>query len=247
MIRRLSAPFVLVAACIFIVMQACAGNSRRSEALPDSAPEDSLSLSHVRIDTVPDADKDSRYSHLTEEDFLLVAEELGVEVAAIKAVVEIEAGKGMKGFWAPGVPVVNFDRSMCARYRKKGNTSPDKDAKVPAGLKGYPLKEWTELVKARKIDSRSANLGSFWGMFQIGGFNYRQCGCDSIDEFVRLMSDSELEQLELFAAFVKNTGMLKYLRAKDWAGFSSRFNGPSYRRRGYHTRMAAAYARYKNK
>lgn len=258
---RFIAPFVLVAVCIFIAMQACAGNNASSplaNADSDSIPQDSLrisssdsissrsdSVSHVRIDSLPDSDRETRYSHLTEEDFRIVAEELGVEVAAIKAVVEIEAGKAMKGFWRPGVPVVNFDATMCARYRKSGKATPDKSAKVPSGLSGYALKEWTQLVKACRIDSRSACLGTFWGMFQIGGFNYKKCGCESIEEFVRLMSYSEMEQLELFAAFVKNTGMVKYLREKNWAGFSSRFNGPSYKRRGYHTRMAAAYARYK--
>lgn len=256
---RLIAPFILVAACIFVAMQACAGNNASSplsnpdssltDSLPASSP-DSISVSgdsivHVRVDSLPASDRDTRYTHLTEEDFRIVAEELGVEVAAIKAVVEIEAGKAMKGFWRPGVPVVNFDASMCARYRKSGKATPDKSAKVPSGLSGYPLKEWTQLVKACRIDSRSAYLGTFWGMFQIGGFNYKKCGCETIEEFVSLMSYSEMEQLELFAAFVKNTGMLKSLREKDWAGFASQFNGPSYRRRGYHTRMANAYARYK--
>ena len=46
----------------------------------------------VRIDSVPEADKSSRYEKLTDADFRMVAEELGVEVAAIKAVVSIEAG-----------------------------------------------------------------------------------------------------------------------------------------------------------
>lgn len=266
MIPRLLAPVVLAAACIFIPMQACAGNDETathgsSESESDSVVSSVLSeiiasadsaksltsLARVVADSIPDADKKTRYLHLSEEDFQIVAKELDVEVAVIKAVVEIEAGKAMKGFWAPGVPVVNFDPSMCARFRKKGKATPDKSAKVPSGLSGYALKEWTQLVNARHRDSRSADLGTFWGMFQIGGFNYRQCGCESIDEFVRLMSFSELEQLELFAAFVKNTGMLKYLKAKDWAGFSLKYNGPSYKKRGYHTRMAAAYARYRKK
>ena len=61
------------------------------------------------------------------------------------------------------------------------------------------------------------------------------------------MSYSELEQLELFAAFIRNTGMLNDLRAKNWAAFARKYNGASYARRGYHTKMAAAYARFKKK
>lgn len=200
----------------------------------------------VRVDTVPATDSLSRYTGLTDADFESVAKELDVEIAAIKAVVLIEAGKQMKGFWAPGVPVVNFDRSMYNSHRHKAvNKKGDKNAKVPAGLTGYALKEWTQLTNARRQNEDGANMGTFWGMFQIGGFNYKLCGCETVGEFVKLMSESELEQLELFAAFITNTGMLPDLKAKNWAAFARKYNGASYARRGYHTRMANAYAKFK--
>ena len=161
----------------------------------------------VLVDSVPAGDEGSRYTSLTEEDFLMVAKELDVELAVIKAVVSIEAGKEMKGFWAPGIPVVNFDPKMYARFKNKvPSKAGAKGEKVPEGLSGHALKEWTQLVNARKSNAQGANMGTFWGMFQIGGFNYRQCGCETVDEFVRLMSYSELEQLELFAAFITNGG-----------------------------------------
>lgn len=198
---------------------------------------------HVRLDS---ADNDSlRYTGLSDEDFRLVAEELGVEVAAIRAVVEIEAGKSMKGFWAPGVPVINFDSQMFARMKSKAPSKAGaKGETVPEGLSGYALREWTQLINARKTNAQGANMGTFWGMFQIGGFNYKQCGCSTVDEFVRLMAYSELEQLELFAAFITNSGMLEDLRQKNWAAFARKYNGASYKKRGYHTKMAAAYKKY---
>ena len=200
----------------------------------------------VQPDSVPQEDLNERYLHLTEKDFRIVASELGVEVAAIKAVVQIEAGTRMQGFWAPGVPVINFDRTMYNKFRAKAvNKSGNKGEKVPAGLSGYALQEWTQLVNARRVNAQGANLGTFWGMFQIGGFNYKQCGCETIDEFVRLMSYSELEQLELFAALVTNSGMLPDLKNKNWAGFARKYNGPNYARRGYHTKMANAYRKFK--
>lgn len=225
-----------------VILLSCRGASA-SDALQESLND---SIQPVRIDTVPAQDAESRYSRLTDEDFRMVAEELGVEVAAIKAVVLIEAGRQMKGFYAPGVPVVNFDRSMYAKFRNKApNKAGMKDAKVPAGLSGYALREWTQLVNARKVNRQGADMGTFWGMFQIGGFNYRICGCDSVEEFVDLMSASELEQLELFAAFIKNSGMLPALQNKDWKSFARKYNGSSALRRGYHTRMAKAYANFK--
>lgn len=235
--KMMKLPAVLLLATLAVAGAFC-GNASSLRETQDQ-------LVHARFDSIPDADSLSRYSKLTDADFRLVAEELGVEIAAIKAVVSIEAGKAMKGFYAPGVPVVNFERSMYNRYRRSVKCSGAKGEKVPSGLSGYALSEWTQLVNARKVNRDAANMGTFWGMFQIGGFNYKMCGCDSISEFVDLMSYSELEQLELFAAFIRNTGMLDDLKAKNWSGFARKYNGASYARRGYHTRMAAAYKKFK--
>lgn len=193
-----------------------------------------------------EADGDTRYTTLSDEDFQVVARELDVEVAAIKAVVRIEAGASLEGFLAPGVPVVNFDRSMYSKARPASNVKAPASEKVPDGIKSaYGRKEWSQLVAARKVNRDKANMGAFWGMFQIGGFNYRLCGCQTVQEFVDRMSYSEFEQLQLFANFIKNAGMLDDLRNKNWAGFARKYNGNSYRSRGYHTRMAREYAKYK--
>lgn len=236
---RLFPSLILIIAGAAVSAAACTNPSGQSGDASGPVHE-------VRKDSLPEADAKTRYEGLTDEDFRIVADELKVETAAIKAVVQIEAGAQMKGFWAPGVPVVNFDRSMYNRFRAKtASKGGKKDAKVPAGLKGYALKEWTELVNARKVNWQGANMGTFWGMFQIGGFNYRTCGCKTVDEFVELMSRSELDQLELFAIFLENTGMVEDLRKKNWAGFARKYNGASYARRGYHTKMAAAYKKFK--
>lgn len=191
------------------------------------------------------ANEEDRYTHLTEHDFQTVAAELDVEVAAIKAVVVIEAGQEMRGFWAPGIPVINFDPTMFAKYKNKAdNKAGAKGESVPEGLTGYAQKEWRQLINARKTNARGANMGTFWGMFQIGGFNYKLCGCKDVDEFVKLMASSEFDQLELFAAFITNSGMLEDLRSKKWAAFARKYNGSSYAKRGYHTKMENAYKRF---
>jgi len=213
------------------------------------AAADTISPVHpVRIDSVASQqEEDDRYLHLTESDFRKVADELGVEVPAIKAVVQVEAGSAMKGFWAPGFPVVNYDRSMWAKSKRLVTSSrkAPANASVSADLPaGFARNAWQRLINARKINEQQANLSTFWGMFQIGGFNYKLCGCKSIEEFVELMSYSELEQLELFAALIVNCKMLPDLRAKNWAGFARKYNGPSYARKGYHKKMANAYRKF---
>ena len=243
------------AAIVLSVSAACAGTPGRSaDEAPDSTADsiaaissrDASELVALVLSEMPAEDEKVRYDTLTEEDFRLIAEELGVEVAAIKAVVRIEAGPKLQGFWAPGVPVANYVQSLFNKYRAKTKGRQMKDAKVPSGLSGYALKEWTSLTNARKVNADAADMGTYWGMFQIGGFNYKLCGCESVEEMVEKICDSEFSQLEMFAVFIRNSGMLDALRKKDWAAFARKYNGPSYAKRGYHTRMAREYARFKS-
>ena len=212
----------------------------------------------VGLDTVrlsfhqPDAKE--RSGPLTDRDYEEVASELGIEVAAMKAVVDIEAGRAHRGFWAEGKPLINFDlsvyRTMAARHKinlaKYTNTHPlifNRPDTKRFGSQQAAVQ--ARLDQAMEIDSVSAIEGTFWGMFQIGGFNWRQCGTDSPLEFMELMSRSERDQLALFGEFITRTGLLPYLKEKNWSAFARGYNGPSYAARGYHTRLASAYSKYK--
>lgn len=185
---------------------------------------------------------------LTETDFEEVAAELGVEVAAIKAVVEIEAGRTHEGFFAPGKPLINFDLSMFRRFATRRGVNLSKYSKshsvVFASSRGSQSRAHRRLEAARSINPHAAVEGTFWGMFQIGGFNWKKCGAESIDDFVCRMSRSERDQLEMFASFISSTGLVKHLKTKNWAAFARGYNGPGYTKRSYHTRMAQAYARH---
>ncbi len=195
-----------------------------------------------------------RYTRLTEEDYKAVAEELGIEVAAIKAVVDIEAGLSHEGFGEPGKALINFDLSMFRKFSQNHGVNVNKYRRshstvfAAPNAKRYGTRQAAQharLEQAKTINHDAAIEGTFWGMFQIGGFNWKKCGAESLDDFEGRMNTSEREQLELFANFIKNAGLVKYLKNKDWAGFSLRYNGPGYRKRNYHGRMAAAYNKYK--
>ncbi len=193
-------------------------------------------------------------SRLTDDDYREVAERLGVEVAAIKAVVDIEAGRAHEGFFLPGKPIINFDISMFRRFAGKRGIALSKYTRTHSEVFARPnarkhgstqAAQHVRLAKAMTIDEATAIEGTFWGMFQLGGFNWKKCGCENMKEFVEKMSSSERAQLDLFAEFITNTGLLKHLKAKNWSAFARGYNGPSYAARGYHTRMASAYARHK--
>lgn len=231
----------LLTFAICISCGVCALRAQTPELL---AEEDISGLVEMVIEAEQTDSDLKKYTTLTEEDYDQVAKELGVEVAVIKTIVKIEAGSNLTGFWAPGVPVANYSQKLYNRYAKKHKGRKIKDGKVPAGLKGYALREWTQLVNARKKNADAADMATYWGMFQIGGANYKLCGCESVEEMVEKMSESEHAQIELFATFIKNAGMVESLRKKDWKTFARKYNGPSYARRGYHTRMAKEYAKF---
>lgn len=208
---------------------------------------------HLRFTEPAVAERSGR---LTEQDFEEVAAELGVEVATIKAVTEVEAGRTHRGFWADGKPLLNFDltvyRSRAAKHKVNLSKHPQSRSIINSrpNIAKYGSQQAAQQARfdaAASIDSVSAIEGVFWGMFQIGGFNYKLCGTNSQQEFLQLMSRSERDQLELFAEFITRTGLLPALKAKNWSAFARGYNGPSYASRGYHRKLAAAYAKHKKK
>jgi len=200
------------------------------------------------------ADPDSlRYTSLTAADYQKVAEELDIPVAAIRAVVEIEAGPGGKGFNPDNTPIINFDLTMFRQAARRRGININNYRKshptvfAPLNRRRYgstQAAQYARLDSAITIDTVAALEGTFWGMFQIGGFNWKLCGCNGVRDFVEQMKESEMAQLELFARFLKNRGLDTYIRANNWAGFALRYNGPGYKRMRYDTRMAAAFKRF---
>ncbi len=251
--------------CAFIPT-ACAAYGYESRLWPDTiyvydrenVDVDSLGRTYIVLegDTIhtsfiPRAD----FIHsgpLKDEDFREIAKELDIETAAIKAVVDIETGKTRRGLNAPDFPVINFDQALFRRAAARRGISLAKHSSSEA-LKSVNIRKYGSQQKAQKarldaamlIDSVAAMESTFWGMFQIGGFNWELSGAASRQEFIELMGRSEYDQLRLFANYVRNTGLLKYLKTKNWAAFARVYNGPSYASRGYHTRLAAAYRRHK--
>jgi len=210
-----------------------------------------IEQSTLNQDDFSDDSPQDRYTRLTTADYKKVARELGVDVAAIKAVSSVEGGG--QGFVSPGKPTINFDISIFKqRLNKAGISISEARRQAPiafAGVKtkrygSYGAAQYARLENAFQVSRTIALESTFWGMFQIGGFNYRQCGCKDVEEMVRLMSQSEAMQLELFARFIKNTGMLKYIRKHDWVGFARAYNGSRYVA-SYSAKIRNAYNRHR--
>lgn len=192
---------------------------------------------------------------LTEADIQRCAAMLDVEVAAIKAVKYVESG-GRSGYLSSGRPVIRFeghwfwkfletDRHWNPQNFVKGNEDIlyryDKNQTQHKGGEG----EYVRLEKAQAIYEEGALKSASWGLFQIMGFNYVECGCASVKEFVARMRASEGEQLMLFGKFLKKKGLDKFLRAHNWAEFARHYNGERYADNKYDTKLRDAYNSYK--
>lgn len=189
---------------------------------------------------------------INEDDYLRAAQTLGVEVAVIKAVKEIESG-GKGGFYAAGYPTILFEGHIFWRELMKIGLSPEsyvtgrEDILYPKWTKEYytgDSQEYSRLGRAMIVDSHSALRSVSWGAFQIMGFNFELCGCSTINEFVSKMHKSEGAQLDLFIAFIKHNNLDKSLRDHNWAEFAKYYNGASYALNSYDIRLKDAYNKY---
>lgn len=195
----------------------------------------------------------SNSGRLTDEDFIQVAELLGCEPAALKAVQQVETG-GRGGFFSPGKPAILFEGHIFWTQLKKRGSNPEDYVKgnenilYPKWEKGHykgGIGEYDRLEQARKINREAADASASWGMFQIMGFNYAACGEESIESFVRSMCESEFKQLLLTANFIKkNSQMLQALQARDWVVFAKCYNGPAYAQNRYDVKLEAVYQKY---
>jgi hypothetical protein len=181
---------------------------------------------------------------LTEQDYEDAAESLGVEVAAIKAVCEVEAPKG--GFLPSGHPTLLFERHKFSGFTNHAFDAqhPDISNKKRGGYIGGEA-EWSRFMKANKLNPEAAIKSASWGKFQIMGFNFADCGFDDVHDFLAAMNESEGAQLKAFVALIKSWHLADELRAHRWADFAAAYNGAAYRENQYDVKMAKAYRKYK--
>ncbi len=186
---------------------------------------------------------------LNEDDFARAAQTLGVDVATVKAVQQVESGRG-GGFIDPEHPTLLFEGHIFWRELTKEGIVPNEvalgneDILYPKWTKSHykgGMGEYTRLEKAIQIHRDAAWRSASWGLFQIMGFNHKACGCESVKSFIDKMHISEGAQLDLFVSFIQNNRLDKPLRERNWAEFARRYNGPAYAENNYDKKLANAY------
>lgn len=187
---------------------------------------------------------------LTQRAIEQAAARLGVSVAAVLAVNEVESSGS--GFLPDGRPKILFERHvMYKRLAAAGMDAAALAARYPNLVNpqrgGYAggAAEHARLASATTIDRACAMESCSWGQYQIMGYHWQALGHPSVEDFVAAMTRSENEQLAAFAAFIEaDPAMHKALKGRRWTEFARIYNGPAYKENLYDVKLSRAYARH---
>jgi hypothetical protein len=179
------------------------------------------------------------------DDVVAAATRLQCESAAVWAVCDVESAGG--GFLPDKRPKILFEAQVFGQLTQHRWDASHPNVSSPTwnralyGAAG--AHQYDRLAEAIALDRDAALEAASWGMFQILGLNFAQCGFAGVEDYVTAMCASEGAQLTAFCAFCQKGGLDAYLRAHDWTHFALGYNGPGEAANGYDTKLAAAYQR----
>ncbi|MEZ4778652.1 MAG: N-acetylmuramidase family protein [Flavobacteriaceae bacterium] len=194
---------------------------------------------------------------LSEADLQDFAIKFNLELAAVKAVNEVESSG--KGFLLDGRPRILFEGHIFWKQLKNKELDPNQF--VSERTKNVLYSKWTKsfyeggkqeydrLEKAAGLsdDDRAhdaAYEAASYGSFQIMGFHWQSLGYPSVDSFVAHMYTHEKAHLDAFGKFCQVNNLLKLLQNKQWEAFAKGYNGPGYKQNKYDTKLESAYQKY---
>jgi peptidoglycan hydrolase-like protein with peptidoglycan-binding domain len=183
---------------------------------------------------------------LVPSDIETTAHELGCDVAAVKAIIHVEAAG--EGFDAQGRPKALFEPHKFYSHLGSGVK---RDRAVVQGLAyehwrpgNYPKTSegvYAQIAKACAIDEDAALLSCSWGLGQVMGENHPEAGFSTVQAFVEKMKRSEANQLGIVAALIEHWKLADELGRHDWDGFARGWNGPGYKKNDYAGKLQRAF------
>lgn len=186
---------------------------------------------------------------MTEQEYQAAADRLGADVAAVKAVAEVEAsGQSMWTIAGHPRPPIRLEAHWFGKltgYRfNDSHPHISRRQWTPSVAAKTRLEAWAQFEEASALDERAAIQATSWGAFQIMGFHYQELGFPTPYEF-KAAAFTEAGQLDLFVRFIKaDQVLLDSLRRQDWTQFAGRYNGPG-QIDLYAGRMSEAFGRQK--
>lgn len=191
---------------------------------------------------------------LTTEQIEKQALALGIEVAALRAVIEVEC-KG-SGFNADETPVILYERHKFYEGLRAINwitKSKEWYQKYPdlcnpkAGGYGKYSEQHSKLSRAADLNRDVALESCSWGLGQVMGYHWKSLGYPALQHFINAMYRDEASQLDAMCRYIKANGLVKALQNKDWKAFARGYNGVAYAKNQYDVKLANAYKKWGGK
>jgi len=168
---------------------------------------------------------------MTEQEYQAAADKLGADVAAVKAVAEVEAsGQSMWTIAGHPRPPIRLEAHWFGKltdYRfNDSHPHISRQQWTPSVAAKTRLEAWAQFDEASALDERAAIQATSWGLFQIMGFHFAALGFPTPYEF-KAAAFTEAGQLDLFVRFIfANRPLQDALQRKDWHAFAAGYNGP---------------------
>jgi hypothetical protein len=194
---------------------------------------------------------------LAEQDLKDFADKHDLELAAVKAVNEVESSG--KGFFLDGRPKILFEGHVFWEQLRKAGIDPTSISNASnadvlyskwtrAHYVGGP-REYDRMEKAAALlpnpkVKEAALASASWGSYQIMGYHAAKLGYASVQDFVDQMHVHERNHLDAFGRYITAFKCITHLRAKNWAAFANCYNGAGYAQNKYDIKMASAYQKF---
>lgn len=187
---------------------------------------------------------------LSKADIIAEANDLNIEPAALKAVIDVEAAG--EGFDKQGRPTILFEPHIFWDELGKIHYY-TKRTELAKKHKGLLSQKWDKslyriggsshdkLKIGADLHWEAAHKSASWGLGQIMGFNAQKIGYATLKDFIDDMYESEAKQLKAMGMFLKANGLISKLQRHDWAGFARGYNGSAYAKNQYDVKLADAY------
>lgn len=190
---------------------------------------------------------------ITDDQIRQIAKSYGIEFAALKAVIQVEASG--QGFLSDGKPKILFEPHIFHRlltnknYITIRNRAKAENPRICYFSWGaYPYGKVSEqhdrLAIASKYDRDTALESCSWGLGQVMGFHWQALGYPTLQAFVNAMYKDEAAQVDCMCRFIKVNGLIDELQRKDWVGFARGYNGAGFAKNQYDKKLAAAYRKF---
>ncbi|MDF8333133.1 N-acetylmuramidase domain-containing protein [Novosphingobium cyanobacteriorum] len=169
------------------------------------------------------------------------ADRLGVSTKQLAAVATVEAGGA--GFDKAGRPKILFERHKFHAFTG-GRYSVSTFSNPQGG--GYNESSWDKLVGAIVTGSvDAAFMSCSWGKFQVLGQYWADFHYDSPFALAFSTVASEAAHYELLARYIEHNHLQDEMKAlstnpETCRAFAKAYNGPSYVKFSYHTKLADA-------